>query len=58
MMKVGNNFIIDVLVTLLIASFTILSSLSSGIFIMMGLLLLIILISMRDVGFIFVKDFV
>ena len=45
MMKVGNNFIIDVLVTLLIASFTILSSLSSGIFIMMGLLLLIILIT-------------
>lgn len=57
MMKVGNNFIIDVLVTLLIASFTILSSLSSGIFIMMGLLLLIILISMPRCGFHIRKGF-
>ena len=56
-MKVGNNFIIDVLVTLLIASFTILSSLSSGIFIMMGLLLLIILISMPRCGFHIRKGF-
>lgn len=46
MIKKYNDFIIDVLVTLLIASFTILSSLSSGIFIMMGLLALIVFVNL------------
>ena len=52
MFKIENklDFITDILVTLLIALFTILSSLSEGIFIMIGLLLLIILINISRHG--------
>ena len=51
MIKISNNVLIDTLVALLISSFTILASFSSGVFIMMGLLLLIIMINISQHGF-------